>query len=133
MSFCTTKKSTVDSDVILSLEEYRSITDEESNANEKYSKVGHLYPERNTPQFQWFKGSRDRGLNRDHAAWNGSENPRNNQPLPLQRPHERQLIFDLRIKSSQMHVFYCYKKHSEHTKSLQESEFGIKSDNRYLY
>ena len=68
MSFSTSKKLKVDLDVILSLEEYRAIADEESSANEKYSKVGHLYPEKNTPQFQWFKGSRDRGLNRDIAA-----------------------------------------------------------------
>ena len=68
MSFNTTKKSKVDSDAILSLEEYRAIAEQESSANEKYSKVGHLYPEKNTPQFQWFKGSRDRGLNRDLAA-----------------------------------------------------------------
>ena len=68
MSISTNKKSKVDSDAILSLEEDRAIADKESNANEKYSKVGHLFPERNTPQFQWFKGSRDRGLNRDLAA-----------------------------------------------------------------
>ena len=68
MSIRTTKKSKVDSNVVLSLEEYRAIVEEDSNSNEKYSKVGHLYPEKNTPQFQWFKGSRDRGLNRDMAA-----------------------------------------------------------------
>ena len=65
MSISTINKSKVDSDAILSLEEYRSIADEDSSANEKYSKVGHLYPEKNTPQFQWFKGSRDRGLKSD--------------------------------------------------------------------
>ena len=68
MSFSTTKKPNVDSNVVLSLESYRAIADEESTSNEKYSKVGHLYPEKNTPQFQWFKGSRNRGLNRDLAA-----------------------------------------------------------------
>ena len=78
MSISTTKKSNVDSDIVFSIEEYRAIADEESTSNEKYSKVGHLYPEKNTPQFQWFKGSRDRGLNRDHATWEGLENPRNN-------------------------------------------------------
>ena len=69
MSISTHRKSKVDSDAILSLEEYRAIADKESNANATYSKVGHLFPEKNTPQFQWFKGSRDRGLNRDLAAW----------------------------------------------------------------
>ena len=68
MSISRTKKSYIDSDEVLSLEEYRAISEEESTSTEKYSKVGHLYPEKNTPQFQWFKGSRDRGLNRDLAA-----------------------------------------------------------------
>ena len=68
MSFSTTKKSNVDLDMVLTLDEYRAIADEASTSNKKYSKVGHLYPEKNTPQFQWFKGSRDRGLNRDLAA-----------------------------------------------------------------
>ena len=68
MSISTTKKSKVTSDVVLSLKEYRAIVDEDSSSNEKYSKVGHLYPENNTPQFRWFKGSRDRGVNRDFAA-----------------------------------------------------------------
>ncbi len=68
MSISTTKKSKVDSHVVLSLEEYKAIVDEDSTANEKYSKVGHLYPEKNTSHFQWFKGSRDRGLKRDIAA-----------------------------------------------------------------
>ena len=58
----------IGSDIVFSLEEHRSIADEKSTSNEKYSKVRHLYPEKNTPQFQWFKGSRDRGLNRDMAA-----------------------------------------------------------------
>ena len=68
MSISTTKKSNVDSDVVLTLEEYRAIADEESTSNQKYSKVGHLYPEKNSSHVQWFKGSRDRGLNRDIAA-----------------------------------------------------------------
>ena len=68
MSISTTKKSNVDSDMVLSLEEYRSIADEASTSNKKYSKVGHLYQEKRTPQFRWFKGIRDRGLNRDFAA-----------------------------------------------------------------
>ena len=68
MSIIKTKKSNVDSDVLLSLEEYRTIADYESTSNEKYSKVRHSYAEKNTPQLQWFKGSRDRGLNRDMTA-----------------------------------------------------------------
>tara|TARA_B100000579_G_scaffold410083_1_gene399665 strand:+ start:190 stop:396 length:207 start_codon:yes stop_codon:yes gene_type:complete len=68
MSNSINKKSNVDSDVFLLLEEYKAIADEEPISNDQYSKVGHLYPEKNTPQFQWFKGSRDRGLNRDLAA-----------------------------------------------------------------
>ena len=68
MSTSTKNKSNVDSDVVLSLEEYRAFADKELTSKEKYSNVGHLYPEKSTPQFQWFKGSRDRGLNRDIAA-----------------------------------------------------------------
>ncbi len=63
-----TKKSKIDLDLFCSLEEYRSIVAEESDSHEKYSKIGHLYSEKNTPQFRWFKGSRDRGLNKDLAA-----------------------------------------------------------------
>ncbi len=68
MSSSSTKKSTVDSDVALSLEEYRIIFKEDSSSRKEYSKVGHLYPERNTPQLQWFKGSSDRGLREELAA-----------------------------------------------------------------
>ena len=68
MSISPTKKSNLNSDEVLSLEEYRVISDEESNSNKKYSQIGHLYTEKNNPQFQWFKGSRDRGLNKDLAA-----------------------------------------------------------------
>ena len=68
MSISTAKKSNVESDVVFSLEEYGAISNVESTSNEKYSKIGYLYPEKETPQFQWFKGSRNRGLNRDKAA-----------------------------------------------------------------
>ena len=68
MSISTTKKYIIDSDIFLSLEKYSAIADQESTANEKYLKVGDSYPQRTTPQFQWFKGSRCRGLNRDIAA-----------------------------------------------------------------
>ena len=69
MSTSTTKKSNVDSEIVFSPEECKDIYNKESTSNKKYSKVGHLYPERNSPKFLWFKGSRDRGLNRDMAAW----------------------------------------------------------------
>ena len=68
MSNNTSKYSKVHSHVVLSLDEYKAINDEALSAHEKYSKVGHLYPERNTPQFQWFKGSRERCINKDLAA-----------------------------------------------------------------
>ena len=68
MSISPTKKSYVESDIVFSKKEYRAIYNEESTSNEKYSKVEHLYPAKKTPQFQWFKGSRDRGLNRGMAA-----------------------------------------------------------------
>ena len=59
MSTSSTKKSKEDSFVALSLEEYKVIVNEDSGATNEYSKVGHLYPEKNTPQYRWFKGSRD--------------------------------------------------------------------------
>ena len=68
MSSSSNKKSQVNSDIILSLEEYRVLVNEESNASKEYSKVGHLYPENNTPQLRWFKGSSDRGIRRELAA-----------------------------------------------------------------
>ena len=68
MSISSTEKSKFDSDVVLSLEEYKVIVKEDSSTRKEYSKVGHLYPEKNTPQYRWFKGSRDRGVRRDIAA-----------------------------------------------------------------
>ena len=68
MSSSSTKQSKVDSDVVLSLEDYRLIVNEDSSSRKEYSKVGHLYPERNTPQLRWFKGSSDRGLRGKLAA-----------------------------------------------------------------
>ena len=62
MSSSATKKSKVNSDVVLSLEEYRIIFNEDSISSKEYSTVGHLYPEKNTPQLRWFKGSSDRGI-----------------------------------------------------------------------
>ena len=67
MSSNSTEKSKVDSDVVLSLEDYRIIGNEDSSSRKEYSKVGHLYPERNTPQLRWFKGSSDRGLREELA------------------------------------------------------------------
>ena len=68
MSISSTKKSKVDSGVFLSLEEYKVIVKEDSSVSKEYSKVGHLYPEKNTPQYRWFKGSRDRGIRENIAA-----------------------------------------------------------------
>ena len=68
MSISSTKKSKEDSFVALSLEEYKVIVNEASGAINEYSKVGHLYPEKNTPQYRWFKSSRDRGERGDIAA-----------------------------------------------------------------
>ena len=68
MSISSTKKSKDDSVIVLSLEEYKVIVKEDSSTRKEYSKVGHLYPEKNTPQYRWFKGSRDRGVRRDIAA-----------------------------------------------------------------
>ena len=67
MSSSSTKQSKVDSDVVLSLEDYRLIVNEDSSSRKEYSKVGHLYPKRNTPQIRWFKGSSDRGLREEIA------------------------------------------------------------------
>ncbi len=68
MSTSSTKKSKEDSFVALSLEEYKVIVNEDSGATNEYTKVGHLYPEKNTPQYRWFKGSRDRGVKGDISA-----------------------------------------------------------------
>ena len=68
MSINSTKKSKEDSFVALPLEEDKVIVNEDSGATNEYSKVGHLYPEKNTPQYRWFKGSRDRGVRGDIAA-----------------------------------------------------------------
>ena len=68
MSTSSTKKSKEDSFVALSLEEDKVIVNEDSGATNEYTKVGHLYPEKNTPQYRWFKGSRDRGVRGDIAA-----------------------------------------------------------------
>ena len=62
MSNNSTKNSKVDSDVCLSLEEYRILDNKDSSAYQEYSKIGHLYPNKNTPQLRWFKGSNDRGI-----------------------------------------------------------------------
>ena len=68
MSLSSTKKSKEDSFVALSLEEYKVFVNEDSGAANEFSKVGHLYPEKNTPQYRWFKDSRDRGDSVDIAA-----------------------------------------------------------------
>jgi len=68
MSTSSTEKSKDDSNLVLSLAEYMVIVKEDSSARKEYSKVGHLYPEKNTPQYRWFKDSRYRGEMGDIAA-----------------------------------------------------------------
>ena len=68
MSIISTEKSKDDSNLVLSLEEYMVIVKEDSSARKEYSKVGHLYPEKNTLQYRWFKDSRYRGERGDIAA-----------------------------------------------------------------
>jgi len=68
MSIISTENSKDESILVLSIEEYKVIVKEDSSARKEYSKVGHLYPEKNTPQYRWFKGSRDRGERGDIAA-----------------------------------------------------------------
>ena len=68
MSIISTEKSKDDSNLVLSLEEYMVIVKEDSSARKEYSKVGHLYPEKNTPQYRWFKDSRYRGEMGDIAT-----------------------------------------------------------------
>ncbi len=68
MSIIVTENSKNDSLLVLSIEEYKVIVKEDSSARKEYSKVGHLYPEKNTPQYQWFKDSRHRGERGDIAA-----------------------------------------------------------------
>ena len=68
MSIISTERSKDDSNLVLSLEEYMVIVKEDSSARKEYSKVGHLYPEKNTPQYRWFKDSRYRAKRGDMAA-----------------------------------------------------------------
>ena len=68
MSIISTGKSKDHSNLVLSLEEYMVIVKEDSSARKEYSNVGHLYPEKNTPQYRWFKDSRYRGRGGDIAA-----------------------------------------------------------------
>ena len=68
MSIISTKNSKDDSILFLSIEEYKVLVKEDSSARKEFSKVGHLYPEKNTPQYRWFKDSRYRGDSVDIAA-----------------------------------------------------------------
>ena len=68
MSIISTERSKDDSILVLSIEEYKVLVKEDSSARKEYSKVGHLYPEKNTPQYRWFKDSRYRGERGDIAA-----------------------------------------------------------------
>ena len=68
MSIISTESSKDDSIFVLSKKEYKVLVKENSSASKESSKVGHLYSEKNTPQYRWFKGSRDRGRRGDIAA-----------------------------------------------------------------
>ena len=68
MSISSNKKLKVDSIVVFSLGQNKDIVNKNSSAEKEYSKVGHLHQEKNTPQYRWFKGSRDRGVRGDIAA-----------------------------------------------------------------
>ena len=68
MSIISTKISKDDSILVLSIEEYKVIVKEDSSARKEYSKIGHLYPEKNTPQYRWLKDCRYRGDSVDIAA-----------------------------------------------------------------
>ena len=68
MSSNSTDKSKVDSNVVLSFAEYRTIGNEDSNSNKHYSKIGHLHQKKNTPELRWFKGSSDRGIRGELVA-----------------------------------------------------------------
>tara|TARA_Y100001968_G_C19112316_1_gene597812 strand:+ start:85 stop:279 length:195 start_codon:yes stop_codon:yes gene_type:complete len=62
MSSSSATQSKVNSDIVLSVENYRIIVSEDSSSRKEYSKFGHLSLDRKTPQLRWFKGSSDRGL-----------------------------------------------------------------------
>ena len=68
MSIISTERSKDDSNLVLSLEEYMVIVKEDSSARKEYSKVGHLYPEKNTPQYRWVKDSRYKMESEDIAS-----------------------------------------------------------------
>ncbi len=68
MSIITTEKLKDDSNLVLSLEEYMVLVNEDLRARNEYSKVSHLYPEKNTPQYRWFKDSRYIGERGDIAV-----------------------------------------------------------------
>ena len=68
MSIVVTENSKNDSLLVLSIEEYKVIVKEDSSARKEYSKVGHLYPEKNTPQYLWFKDSRYKVESEDIAS-----------------------------------------------------------------
>ncbi len=67
MSISSTRNSKVDSAIAFSLKENKLLVKEAASTRKESSKVGHLYPEKNTPQYRWFKCSRDRGVRGDIA------------------------------------------------------------------
>ena len=49
-------------------EVYEAVVEEQFSRFKEYSDIGHLHSERNTPQYSWYKGSRDRGLRGNISA-----------------------------------------------------------------
>ncbi len=68
MSIIVNDNSKDNSFLVLSIEEYKVIVKEDSSARKEYSKVGHLYPEKNTPQYRWLKDSKYSGEKGDIAT-----------------------------------------------------------------
>ena len=77
MSFRSSELSQDELDNILLKEKYKvnlekkvyeTVLEEYSSINKAYSETGHLHTGKNTPQYIWFKGSRDRGFKKDIAA-----------------------------------------------------------------
>ena len=59
------------SENVLSINEHKAFLAVASSLKKPYSDSTHLYPENVLlPRPVWFKGSRDRGLREDIAAWN---------------------------------------------------------------
>ena len=65
MSHSTKNEFKVNSDVVISLEEYSAIVHDLDRSTQNNSKVEQSYPEKTTTDFRWFKGSNNRGIKRN--------------------------------------------------------------------